>query len=499
MTYVENSERNHSTASLSRRLGVWSIVFMVVAAAAPLGAVAATFPIVISLGGNLGGPLLFLAAALLLGLFAVGYTKMARYVPGSGAFYSYIQAGCGRVIGTGAATLAFISYLLLLIAITAYFAVNLGIMVDTYFQVDLPWWFWMLVGFVVTGYLGYRNIELSAKVLGIALISETLIVVIMDVAILLQGGNDGFSTTPLSPAEAVSGTPGLGLMFAFFCFFGFEATAVFRGEAVDPRRTIPRATYVALAFIGVFYAFSMYCVIIGAGVDHAIAASENDAEMVLNLASVYVAPIMKEVMLVLLVTSQFACTLSIHNVVTRYQFAMGEKTILPRWVGSLSSKHLTPSRSSATVTVFSLAATLVVAAMGLEPIDQVYAWLSGAATLGVILMMALTGAAVIVFFGKNDLKHGRWATVFAPALSTIGLFGVLAILIKYFDVLTGGITAVAVGFIAVIILSFAIGVIVAQVMRSRRPDEYERLMDPPDLTGGQGTPLKDAEGTAGVL
>ena len=43
-------------------------------------------------------------------------------------------------------------------------------------------------------------------------------------------------------------------MFGISGFLGFEATAIFRSEAKDPDRTIGRATYGALAIVGIFYA-----------------------------------------------------------------------------------------------------------------------------------------------------------------------------------------------------------------------------------------------------
>lgn len=82
---------------------------------------------------------------------------------------------------------------------------------------------------LIVGYLGFHDIELSAKVLGLVLILEVIAVVAIDLGVLLSGNE--LATRPFSPSEAMSGAPGLGLLFAFLGFFGFEATAVFRNEA----------------------------------------------------------------------------------------------------------------------------------------------------------------------------------------------------------------------------------------------------------------------------
>src|SRR4051794_22196565 len=56
-------------------------------------------------------------------------------------------------------------------------------------------------------------------------------------------------------------------------FIGFEATAVFRDEARRPERTTPRATYLAVLIIGVFYAISCWALVEAAGPDHAVAVA----------------------------------------------------------------------------------------------------------------------------------------------------------------------------------------------------------------------------------
>ena len=73
-----------------------------------------------------------------------------------------------------------------------------------------------------------------------------------------------------------TGSLGIAIMFAIASFIGFEATAVFRDEARDPQRTIPRATYTALILIGVFYTLSAWAVISAWGDTEAIAQAGAD-------------------------------------------------------------------------------------------------------------------------------------------------------------------------------------------------------------------------------
>jgi amino acid transporter len=86
-------------------------------------------------------------------------------------------------------------------------------------------------------------------VLAILVTLEFVIVLILDAAILIQGGQGGtapLNAIPFTWASFVSGSVAIALLFNFASFIGFEATTIYSEEARDPKRTVPRATYVAV-------------------------------------------------------------------------------------------------------------------------------------------------------------------------------------------------------------------------------------------------------------
>lgn len=462
---------------LHRRLGVGSIVFMVVAAAAPLTTAAAITPVVFAASGNVGAPVYFLIAAGILTLFAVGFTSMSKYVKNAGAFYSYVKAGLGRIAGVGAAILALVSYFIMLVAVYALVGMLVGNVVATYTGAAPPWWLWSIFGWLIVGFLGYRDIELSAKVLAIALILEALVVIVLDVAIIVQGGEAGLNLSPFAPSEFLSGAVGLGVMFALLGFIGFEATAVFRNEARDPDRTIPKATYIAVIGIGLFYAFAAWAAAMGTGVDNAVEVASTDPDnMVLGLAKTFVAPVFFDIMQILVATSIFACALSFHNVVTRYQFTLANFRVLPRMLGAVSEKHRAPSTSSIVLSLLTGVSIAIVITTGLDPYTAIYTWLSGAATLGIIALMALTSLAVIVFFRRHSFDKRLWHTMIAPVGALLGLGTVLVLVLSNFPLLVGGVVESAV-IVSVLVAAFVGGVFIALHMRARRPDDYLALSE----------------------
>ncbi len=91
-------------------LGTSDIVFMVMAAAAPMGVVVTLLPMAFAFGNGAGVPGTYLGAIGAMLLFAVGYVRIIPFVQNAGAFYAYIAASVGRTCGLSAAYVAPFSY-----------------------------------------------------------------------------------------------------------------------------------------------------------------------------------------------------------------------------------------------------------------------------------------------------------------------------------------------------------------------------------------------------
>lgn len=407
---------------LAGKLGPTAIVFMVVAAAAPLTVVAGTFPIGIAGGNGAAFPASYVVCTAVLLLFAVGFTAMSRHIRGAGAFYTYIGHGFGRHVGLGAAFLALLAYTAVQGGVYGYIGAALDSLVTSHGGPSVPWWAYALAMMAVVGTLGYRRIELSGKVLGVLLICEVGIVAVINLAVVGRGGADGLSTAVLNPGNFFSGAPGIALIFALAGYIGFEATAVFRDEARDPERTIPRATYVALLLIGGFYAVSSWLMVSAWGDDGAVALATEDPEnMLTDTAARYLGGMSGDLVQIFLITSLFAALLSFHNVLARYIFSLGNTRALPRQCGRAHLRHASPHIASAVQTTSALVLVGASVLAGLDPVTQVFAWFVGAASVGIVVLMTLTSAAVVVYFRRTRLDTRPWHTVIAPGLGFVGL------------------------------------------------------------------------------
>ncbi|GHE14622.1 APC family permease [Klenkia taihuensis] len=457
---------------LTGRLGVGAIVFMVVAAAAPLTVVAGTVPIGIAAGNGPGYPATYLVSAVVLAFFAVGFTAMTRHVPNAGAFYSYIGVGLGRGWGLGSALVALVSYVTVQGAVLGYIGFALGGLVEGYGGPALPWWLWTFLVLAITAVLGFRHIELSSKVLGVLLVAEVGIVLVLDAVVVGKGGSDeGLSTAFLNPSEVLSGAPGLGLMFAVAGFIGFEATAIFRDEARDPDRTIPRATYAALAIIGVFYTLSAWAVVSAWGDSAVVAeAAADPGNMVATTAQRYLGTAAADVIQVLLVTSLFAAVLSFHNVLSRYFFSLGNTGVVPAACGRSHARHASPHVASLVTTAIGVLLMATSAIAGLDPVLEVFTWLAGIASVGIVGLMLLACVAVLVFFRRTGVDRRPWQTVVAPGLGVLGLAGVLVLLVENLPLLMGGSTALGIGAGVLLLLALGGGFVLAAARPSAARD-----------------------------
>lgn len=453
---VAGTETSPTPAPVGKGIGVRGVVFLVAAGAAPLAAAVAVFPVVVSASESPVSPLFFVVAALALAVFAVGFTRMAHEVKDAGAFYDFVRAGLGQAFGRGAATLALVSYALLFVALVAYLGASTGAAVEFFAGVVIPWWVWSTGWLTITGVLAYRDIALSTKILGVSLIFEVAIMLALDVVMVFRGGPEGTDASSLNPLHFTEGTPSLGLMFAFFGFVGFEATVIFRSEARNAQRTIPRATYTSIVSIGLFYAFSLFAIAVGAGPDSLVAkATESPQSLITDLALTFLGVFGRNAIQILVLVSLFGCFLTFHNVLARFTFNFGAAGLLPVGLGRAHPRHRAPSRASVVVTVFGMLAIAGSVMLGLDPVLDVYTWFSGAATLGIIVLMAFTSLAVMAYFRGHE--RGSWLTTFiAPAVSLMAFAGLIFLVVKNFPLLVGG-NGVAVALISLLTIALVGG------------------------------------------
>lgn len=465
-----------STRLARGSIGSAHIVFFVVAAAAPLASVVGASPAAFAFGNGAGAPGAFVLAGLLYLVFSVGFTAMARHAGSAGGFYGYVSRGLGRSAGVGAAAIAILTYKSIQLAVYALFGVFVSAALAP-LGVDLPWWVAVLAAMAAVWLCGARNVAFSGRLLAACMVAEIAILFLLSVGILLRGGGpEGIGLTSFAPATVFGPGLGVALVFVIGSFMGFEATAIFSEEVERPERTIPRATYAAVALIAGFYAFSTWAITLHYGASQVQATAAAGIETFFFSAAADVLGAWSvTTMEVLLIVSLFASALSFHNTITRYFHALGREGLLPRTLGAVHPRHGSPHVAGRAQALAALALLAVLVLGGVDPYAVVFAWSSAIAVIGVLTVQILVSVAVLAFFQRQPGALGIGTRIIAPMAGLIGLAATLALVIANLPMLAGADSAAVRALpLLVAVVGFA-GVCFALFLRTRRPALYAAL------------------------
>ncbi|GAA1503069.1 APC family permease [Nocardioides humi] len=462
-----------NTTLRKNALGVGAIVFLVLAAVAPLTGMVVVASLAIALGNGGGTPFAFLAVATVLLLFAIGYGKMSSELVNAGGFYAFVVKGLGRPAGLAAGFIAMLGYNFFVVGTIGTSGFFMSIVIADKTGLDMPWLFWGLASIAVCYLMALRGVDFSSKILGVSLILETSILIVFDIAVLFK---DGYSLSAFSFDSITSGSLSIGLLLAATGFLGFEATSLFSEEAKNPLTTVPRATYVAITLIGVILGVTTWAVVSATGVaraqDTALAHLET-GDLVFSLADNYIGGFLSDLMPWLLLVSLFAAMLAFHNSASRYVFSLGRARILPS-ILSKTGPSGAPYVASTVQAGFAVTVAIVFALAGADPILTVVPSMLGFGTLAILVLQALAALSIVVHFRrKNDPRLGT--TLIAPGLGFLGLCFAVALAFKHFDIVAGS-DARAVNLLPwLLVVGLVGGIGYALYLRSNRPVVYDAL------------------------
>lgn len=450
LTHETTGEEKTSTLHKGR-LGVIGIVFFVVAAAAPLVGMTGAVPVAIVLGNGAAAPGAYLVVGITLLLFSVGYAAMSQRVTNAGAFFAYIGRGLGKHLGVASAFVSILAYVAIQLAIYGFFGAVVGTQLGF-----LPWWAWSLIAWVLVTALSLLSVDVGARLLGVLMLLELASLIITSVAILIQGGPEGINLwASFNPAAilagGLAGSAGIAFAFAFASFIGFEATAIYGEESKDPKKVVPRATYLAVGVITVLFALTAFAMVTGMGaskvvektVEYSTVAKvplADPAAVLFTLATQYIGPWMATVMSILVISSLFAGLLAFQNAASRYLFALGRGGVLPKALSRVNGRGA-PSAASIVTSVVTGLVIIVFALFQLDPVLTLFYWFSGLAVVAIVLIEILVCIAVIVFFRKNRGTENVFQSIVAPILATIGLLLGEYLLMSRFGLLAGTVAA----------------------------------------------------------
>ncbi len=271
--------------------------------------------------------------------------------------------------------------------------------------------------------------------LGVGLISEIIVLLIFDVAMFAHGHIPWAAINPVNAFKALPASPGIvggaigvGLFFAFWSWVGFEMAPNYGEESRDPKRNVPRALYISVIGLGIFYILTSWAPFAGYSSVHAAAkvAIGNPALYYIGPANAIAGHWVGSLLSFLIITGSFACGMAFHNTTARYAYSLGREGLLPRQLGKTHPRWHSPHIASISQSVV---AALIVIGFALftgshDPASQAYLQLYGLmAVMGVIVILAvqaLVSISIVLYFRRHhEAEVHWWKTMIAPALAFI--------------------------------------------------------------------------------
>jgi amino acid transporter len=450
------------------RLGTAGLFFLGIAAVTPLSVVAGAIPLGYGKVGQLGIPAGYAVVALVLALFAVGLAAMANHVPNSGAFYSYAAAGLGRPAGVATAMIALVAYNAMQIGLYGAF----GIAAATAARlagIRAYWGVWILLAWLAILVLGQLKIRLNARILGVLICAEVLVVVLLDAAMVTHPAGGAVRIDTLNPVLLVSPSGAASLVGGVTGLVGFEIPLAFALVARDARTTTRRAIYLILLMVVLLYAGSAWAMSVVTGPDRIIeVARAHLTDLFFVLPRPYLPALVLNAAAVLFATSLFAAMLAFHSTVARYTLALAREGVLPRPLARTRDDEV-PVGGSALQSVIAITTLTTIVALGLDPTTDLFFYGTVSGGLGVLILMTVAAVAVLRFFHRRR-DENRWRRRIAPLIAAAFLLTVLLLTLAFLGDLLGSANPVAVyAAPAVYLLVGLLGVAWAYRLKRTRP------------------------------
>jgi amino acid transporter len=475
-------------------VGTLGVIFMAVATAAPITAMVGNVPIAVGFGNGSHAPAGYLVATIVLGLFAIGYATMAKHITATGAFYGFISHGLGRIVGMASGlliTMAYIVFEASLIGIFAFFFKNF---LSSQFGVEIHWIIPALLMLALNAILTYFDVNLTAKVLGVFLVTEIFMLALGALAVLVKGGGpEGFAVAEtlnpigaFTPAAIAGASAGLGLFFAFWSWVGFESTAMYGEESKDPKRIIPRATMIAVLGVGLFYVFVSWMAIAGTGPAKALElaqSADTSSEIFFGPVRTTYGEWAITLFNILLVTGSFACGMAFHNCASRYLYALGREGLssgLQKTLGATHHKHGSPYIASFVQSGIALVLVLAFFAAGMDPYIHMYTLLAILGTMAILIVQSLCAFSVIAYFHfhKEHPSSAHWfKTLLAPLLGGVGMLYVVYLLWEHKESAAGTASGTLLFKLTpwIVVAVFVIGAAMATYFKYRDARRYDLI------------------------
>jgi amino acid transporter len=430
-------------------------------------------------------PLVYVLAAVGVGLIGYGFVRLGQRYDGKGSAYSLVGQSIGPRAGLFSGLLMMVAYVLFTIGTAAVLASFVNAFLaeaqsGSAHPFQVPWVIPPLIALALSAYLNTKDLKMVVTILlaieGFGILGMSILTVVIFSNKAMSPGGVDFSVFTFGGVHA----PVImsAITAAVLSWAGFEGCAAIASETKDARRNIPRALLWIVGISSIIFVLVMFAQTIGFGTTSAdLKQFSGSSNSLTTLGQRYVGVWFSLIISFTAVMSAFSCQLSASATSSRLLAAFAEDGIGPRVLA-----HRSPSGQSD----IALWSVLVVAAAAL-----ITAWSSGHPVMGTgdpaldsYLYFAIMGVTMIIIVYAmvdvgsilhvwKDLPNRRFETV----LPVVGI-ALLAAAIYYSAIgQTNWVNPTYLGLgLASLALIFALlsPSSVAKVRASLRKDEADR-------------------------
>ncbi len=420
MTTEESSTGETSTGETSKhRLRGGSVGLL---GAAMLGAVimgpslvifANWGPMIPELAPGRATALVFLIALLMTLPTAYSYSLLARDVPSAGAAYKWGSRFVKPSFGIAVGFCAVIFY----IALMSILPPLIGLLVSDLFSTTSTAVFALAafgsIALVVP--LVYRGINLNIDTAIVVVAIEVFVLTTIGLFAWITLPGSTFSWAPLDPSGIPSGAAlSTALIFGVLSFTGYDAVATISEETRQPRRTIPKATMLAVVLVGSYW-IVMSFIFSNAATPAAYVTAIDAGHVPLTFVANDALGSWARILIDLLgIQASFGVLIGSTIAASRMLFALGRDGVLPKRLGTVHHKFKVPWSGITVVLASGVLINLLVGIyVGFS--FTIYLWSANIVVFFALLTyMSVNLSNFAYFWRHNDAQLNVFKNVLVP-------------------------------------------------------------------------------------
>lgn len=463
------------------KLRTYHLVGLLIAAHTPLAALWAVIPGAFVYGQVVATPLMFLLAGLILLAFVLGYSGLGRRIRHRGGLYVQVVQGLGRPVGLGVAALVFVAYVGVAVALYGFLGAMVSYLAGSVLHVTISVRVSIILSALAILGLSLVPLKILARALLVVVVEQIFSLLWFDLSAVHHPAGGHVSYAAVDPAWILSGSFGIGLVFAVTAFIGSEAGTTYSEDLERPERSIPVANYISYAVYTAVLVVSGWAVSVMAGGEEApTQAAQLGGGFVTSLVFRIAGPgngtLVANLLIMNLIVGLLATGITLNSMTARLATGLARDGVLPAAFGIREFGRLARPAVAAQPVIAGIAAFIAT----YSPSGGLAFWLVIGSELIVTGVLTLASASSALWFLRGEADEGGFfgweGQVIAGFVSVVTTGTLFVYGVTHIRVVAPGSPPVAGWLVGVLIaLVFGFGFVAALVLRSSRPDIYAAI------------------------